>query len=222
MTDNERYYTAKIYLEKLANGMNPLTGEDLPEDTVLNNVYLCRAFSLASSVLDETIKNGCRVQPYEKNRMVPFKIDEEQRSKVRISEEAVTVTAITNRVEKVLDKDVRPLAPVKVTQWLEMQGFLESKLNEETGERARVATEEGEKLGIESRNEMLRGQMRYRTFYNINAQAFIIANLDKIASETSSSLIFADDSTQLTLDTSLEESPKEDSKPAPKEKKKKK
>ena len=31
MTENERYYTTKIYLDKLANGMNPLTGEDLPE-----------------------------------------------------------------------------------------------------------------------------------------------------------------------------------------------
>lgn len=219
MTDNERYYTAKIYLDKLANGMNPLTGEDLPEDTVLNNVYLCRAFSLAASVLDETIKNGCRVQPYEKNKMIPFHIDEEQRSKIRVSEEPVTVTAITNRVEKVLDKDVRPLAPVKVTQWLEMQGFLESKLNDATGERSRVATEEGEKLGIESRDEMLRGQLRSRTFYNINAQAFIIANLDKIADETSSSLVFADDSTQLSLDTTPVV---EESKPEPKKTKKSK
>ncbi|MCQ2488441.1 MAG: hypothetical protein MJ143_04100 [Clostridia bacterium] len=192
MTDNERYYTAKIYMDKLANGMNPLTGEDLPEDTVLNNVYLCRAFSLAASVLDEAIKNGCRVQPFEKSKMLPFQIDQEQKSKIRISESPVTVTAITNRIEKVLDKDIKPLAPVKITQWLEMQGFLESKFNEEAGERSRVATEEGERLGIESRSEMLRGQMRYRTFYNINAQAFIIANLEKIAEETSQSFVFAD------------------------------
>lgn len=210
MTDTERYYTTKIYLDKLANGMNPLTGEDLPEDTVLNNVYLCRAFALASSVLEEAIKNGCRVSPYEKNKMLPFTLTEEQRSKIRVSEEPVTVTAITNRVERVLDRDVRPLAPVKVTQWLEMQGLLESKLNEETGERARVATEEGEALGIESRNEMLRGQMRYRTFYNINAQAFIIANLEKIAEETSSSFSFADDSVSTPI---LEEPQEEKEKP---------
>ena len=44
MTELEKLHKAKLYMDKLANGTDPITGADLPDDTALNNVRLSRCF----------------------------------------------------------------------------------------------------------------------------------------------------------------------------------
>ena len=46
MTELEIMQRAKRYMDNLANGIDPLTGQELPEDSVLNNVRLSRASPL--------------------------------------------------------------------------------------------------------------------------------------------------------------------------------
>ena len=188
MTDLERIHTTKLYLDKLANGEDPINGEDLPEDTVLNNVYLCRAFAYASSILGEVIKNGGVVSKKNENRVRPFAITEEQRSKIKLSEEPVVVTSITNRIAAVLDNDVKRIIPFKVTEWLEKEGLLERVFSDESGRFERIATHAGEVIGIETKNGEYNGIPIKKNFYNLNAQAFIIANLEAIAGQTSVAL----------------------------------
>lgn len=209
MTDLERIHTTKLYLDKLANGEDPINGEDLPEDTVLNNVYLCRAFAYASSILGEVIKNGGVVSKKNENRVRPFAITEEQRSKIKLSEEPVVVTSITNRIAAVLDNDVKRIIPFKVTEWLEKEGLLERVFSDESGRFERIATHAGEVIGIETKNGEYNGIPIKKNFYNLNAQAFIIANLEAIAGQTS-----------VALEEPVEESPeqKTEEKPAPKKK----
>lgn len=184
MTDLERIHTTKLYLDKLANGEDPINGEDLPEDTVLNNVYLCRAFAYASSILGEVIKNGGVVSKKNENRTRPFAITEEQRSKIKLSEEPVAVTSITHRIEAVLDRDVKKIIPFKITEWLEREGLLERVFIEESGRFERVATHAGEVIGIETKDGEYNGIPIKKNFYNLNAQAFIIANLEAIAGQS--------------------------------------
>lgn len=180
MTDRERYYTTKIYLEKLARGMDPFTGDDLPTDTVLNNIYLCRAFTTAADVLDEVIRNGGKVTQKKKTYARPFEITEEQRSRIMLTEDPVVVSIIAARIAEVLPEDVHPVSPITIGKWLESQGLL-VKVKGEDGGNCRIATEEGENLGIETKSEVARGRNIMKNYYSINAQAFIIANLVEIA-----------------------------------------
>lgn len=207
MTDLERIHTTKLYLDKLANGEDPIGGEDLPEDTVLNNVYLCRAFAYASSILEEVIKNGGVVSKKHENRARPFTITEEQRSKIRMSEEPVVVTSITHRITAVLDRDVKRIIPFKVTEWLEREGLLERVFSEESGRYERVATPAGEVIGIETKEGEYNGIPIKKNYYNLNAQAFIIANLEAIAEQFPVALEKFEDSEEENED-----------KPAPKKK----
>ena len=48
MTELEKMERAKMYLDKLANGIDPITDQELPDDTVLNNVRLARCFFYTS------------------------------------------------------------------------------------------------------------------------------------------------------------------------------
>ena len=38
MTELETIQRAKIYIDNLANGINPLNGQHLPEEDIVNNV----------------------------------------------------------------------------------------------------------------------------------------------------------------------------------------
>ena len=123
-------------------------------------------------------------------------------------------------MERVLDKDIRPLAPTKITEWLESEGFLTTVVGAD-GRHTRVATENGESLGIVTKEEDLRGEIIKKNYYDINAQAFVVANLDKIAEQTDERRRFGDrEKTEAkgeTAEKEKEESPAE----TPPEKKKK-
>ena len=58
MTELEIMQRAKMYLDKLAQGIDPISGDEVPEDSVLNNVRLARCFFYVSGILQQVIDNG--------------------------------------------------------------------------------------------------------------------------------------------------------------------
>ena len=44
MTEIEKITYAKTYIEKLANGINPLTDQPVPDSDSINNVRISRCF----------------------------------------------------------------------------------------------------------------------------------------------------------------------------------
>lgn len=200
-TDYERCYTAKLYLEKLSNGMDPFTGDDLPEDTMLNDVCLSRAFSLAADVMELFIKNGCKINRGSKSERQPFRITEAQKGNITLTEEEVSITTIANRINKVLDADVRKIQGFHIANWLEYQGLLTTELL--SGKRNRVPTEQGKLVGITANLINYQGREFYKNMYNVNAQAFIIANIDEIAAFS-----FKLPSDQITIEEVAKEEPK--------------
>ena len=55
MTELETMQRAKMYMDKLAQGIDPLTNQEVPEDSTLNNVRLARCFFLISWLLNVTL-----------------------------------------------------------------------------------------------------------------------------------------------------------------------
>lgn len=58
MTDLEVMQHAKIYMEKLANGIDPVTDREAAEDDVIQNVRLSRCFFYVADVLRRLIEIG--------------------------------------------------------------------------------------------------------------------------------------------------------------------
>lgn len=48
MTELEKIKRAKMYMDKLANGINPLDDSRVPETELINNVRLSRCFFFVS------------------------------------------------------------------------------------------------------------------------------------------------------------------------------
>ena len=51
MTELEKIAYAKSFIDKLANGINPLEDTPIPEDDIVNNVRLSRCFFYVSDLL---------------------------------------------------------------------------------------------------------------------------------------------------------------------------
>ena len=58
MTELEKMQRAKMYIDKMANGINPIDDTAAPENDVINNVRISRCFFYVSDILRQVIENG--------------------------------------------------------------------------------------------------------------------------------------------------------------------
>lgn len=180
MTELETLERARDYMAKLANGIDPITGAEMPEDSVLNNVRLSRCFFYVENVLRKTIENGGVEGRKKRAGRELFFLTAAQKEAFPYFEEPVGVTDFVSRLnEQVNPERVKKLSTTAVTGYLLEAGFLQEQLRED-GKKYRRPTEAGRAIGIIT--QLRRGQYgEYEAvFYNTDAQHFIIDNLDAI------------------------------------------
>lgn len=57
MKEIEKLRQAKLYIDKLTNGVNPFTGAYISEDEIMRDSRIISCFEYISQVLDENINN---------------------------------------------------------------------------------------------------------------------------------------------------------------------
>lgn len=179
MTELEIMQRAKMYLDKLAQGIDPISGQEIPNDSVLNNVRLARCFFYVSGILDQVIANGGRVISGEKN----FYITQEEISRLQPSQEALRITQFADRItDGVHDPARKRLKATTITNWLIEKGFLEKRVDE-AGKSKRLPTAAGEQLGLSVREMQGKTGPFQAVYYGTNAQRFILDHLMDILRE---------------------------------------
>ena len=105
MTDMKKLATAKVWIEKLANGINPLNDELVKEDDIINNVNISRCLFYVTELLDE-IKAETAV---ERKGRKAFFLSTKDAANIHIS----TPNGIANFVKLVngyISSDMKPLS----------------------------------------------------------------------------------------------------------------
>ena len=185
MTELEKIERAKMYMDKLANGINPIDGSAVPSDDIINNIRISRCFFFVSDVLRQVIENGGVQSPKKakkekKEKKVPLQIPFEKRNSFAFSETPITVSEIAQRVNVLIDSDkMRKLSYIGIVTWLTELGML-TWANTADGKKTKHPTPSGGEAGIslEHRNGP---QGPYQVVvYNLNAQRFILDNLDAV------------------------------------------
>lgn len=184
MTELEKIEYARSFIDKLANGINPLDGSPVPEGDIVNNVRLSRCFFYVSDILRRVIENGGtedrkrEIRP--KTRRASFALPPEARGRFQISQAPISVSEIANHINSFINaEEMRRLSAATISNWLLGAGLLEV-VSIPNGSRRKVPTHEGGLLGIitEERN----GQ--YGTYLAVlfkpQAQQFIYDNIDAI------------------------------------------
>lgn len=181
MTELEIMQRAKMYMDKLAQGIDPITDREVPEDSVLNNVRLVRCFFYVSDILKQVIDNGGEVSKkvYVRN----FSITPEQLSRVRILQTPVRITQLADAINQAVDDpEMKKISVIAITNWLLAKGFLEKQLTAD-GKTQRIPTEAGTQIGLSTQiRHSDRGEY-LAVLYDAQAQQFVLDNLFAILSE---------------------------------------
>jgi len=181
MTNIEKLINAKIFMDKLSNGIDPVSEEVLTKDALLGNIDLSRCFFFVSDILRQVIENDGFIGRRIRNNvnLPPFTLSDEQLKKIEITERPAMIRHFTESINNLVDiSTMRKLKVSAVTKWLAESGYLtEETINEK---KRKTPTAEGEKLGIYSEvREGYHGSY-LAILYKESAQQHIVANLDKI------------------------------------------
>lgn len=176
MIEIEKLNSAKMWIEKLANGINPLNDELVKDDDLINNVHISRCLFYVSELLGE-IKTGTSV---ERRSRKPFFLSANDALNIPVS----TPNGIANFVRYVngyISEDMKPLSAAQVIKWLRNEGLMK-EVQKEDGHKTNLPTDKGNTIGITTEVQRNPEGMEYqRVVYGVDAQRFILSNIEAVA-----------------------------------------
>ena len=180
MNENEKLLKAKSYLDKLANGINPITNELASENDTINNIHISRCLFYVSDVLRNLIENSNNPQK-KKNSKIPFSVTPQQLADYVFDDNPITVTEITKKLNSLIDtEEMKGIKTTSITNWLIKINMLEY-FADESGKNHKIPTENGIQLGITTQERLgMYGSYKV-VLYDSNVQQFILDNIDTIA-----------------------------------------
>ncbi len=180
MTELEMLRRAKLYMDKLAQGSDPIMGDELPEDSVLNQVRLARCFFYVSGILQQVIDNGGYVgrKPKKGEFVLTQKMLHLSPSKrpLRISEFAEMLAAAAD------DPNAKRPKTTVITDWLISKGFMKKTMDPE-GKPKRLPTEIGKQIGLSTGTRQGQYGEYLAVYYSQEAQQFLLDHLEEIFAE---------------------------------------
>lgn len=179
MTELEMINRAKTYIDKLANGVNPLTDEPVSENDIVNNVRISRCFFYISDLLRRFAEGGFS-EAAKKGKKQPFIITEEQRKRFEFSETPISVSEIARRFNAAVNTEgAVQMRYSGITFWLIVSGLL-SVDRREDGREVKLPTAAGMELGISQEVRSGANGSYTVVVYNETAQRYIVDNIDAI------------------------------------------
>ena len=184
MTELEMIRRAARYMKQLSQGIDPISGQEIGENSVLDEVRLARCFAFTADVLDRLAAQGGFGAPRARassHARTPFCIPQGIDLSVLASEEPVQITRMTQAIRDLCypDGNGPKLNPVRITNWLVENGLLESR-EDERGQRNRVPTAKGMALGITARPVEGANGSYMQVRYGTQAQQVILEHLPAI------------------------------------------
>lgn len=178
MTEIEKIEYAKSFIDKLANGINPIDDTAIKDDDVVNNVRLSRCFFYVSDILRQVIENGGITK--KKSGFLQFGLSGEQLSHFSYSDAPIAISEVAKRLNSLItDENMRKITHRDLNNWLLSIGMLCEKTTYE-GKTAKYPTEQGNGIGISTEIRVgQRGEYTV-TVYNKEAQTFIVDNLEAV------------------------------------------
>lgn len=178
MDERAKLMRAKMYIDKLANGINPIDDTLASDTDVINNVRVSRCLFYVSEVLESVINNGKTSD--KKIKKTPFCLSVEKRNQFPISDVPLTVSEITNCLNSLADLELcKKMNVAHITSWLVDAGMLEIAMRFD-GKNVKLPSPAGSEIGIFTEERTGQHGAYSVVLYDKNAQQFIIDNLDAI------------------------------------------
>lgn len=176
--DKEKISKAKIILEKMANGINPINGEPINDESFLQDPRMIRCLFFISGVLQEVINSNGKVLKSTKPQS--FSITKEEKMQVVIPDRNIGITEFTKCINSVIDLNrSKKLSPVEVNKQLKKMGILGEEITEK-GNKRTVINEKSKEYGIEMESRNFNGKIYDVVVFNEEGKKFLLENLEDI------------------------------------------
>jgi hypothetical protein len=180
MTDLETMKYAKLYLEKLANGINPLTNELVPDSECINQVRISRCLLYSANIIGKVIDNNGMVGYQKRTVKEPFSITKEQLSKYVFDIAPIPVSEIANKINMLVDMTNRSkLKSASINAFLVSKELLE-EVSSSDDKKYKTPTMQGSLLGITRKERSGQYGTYFVNLFNQYSQQFIIDHMDEI------------------------------------------
>ena len=179
MTELEKLQRAKMYIDKMANGIHPIDDTPAADSDMINNVRISRCLFYVSDILRQVIDNNGVIGKVKSSKKAFF-LSADSINNFSFSDTPIPVSEITKRLNDLADLEVcHKLKHSAITNWLISIGALETRETSD-GKSIKRPNERGQELGIfaEKRTGM-NGEYTV-VVYNKAAQQFIVDNLEAI------------------------------------------
>ena len=193
MTEFEKIAYAKSFIDKLANGINPLDDTPIPDEDIANNVRLSRCFFYVSSILQKEMDRERRkVSKEKKSERLPFSITPEQLERFEYSSMPISVSAMGKKINWLVREDIEEMKMEKfsyrkINYWLHAIGMIEWR-EWGNGKSKRFPTAEGESIGLVLQIWENYGRKSPVIYLSEEAQHFIIDNIEAVMAAEKGSL----------------------------------
>lgn len=171
--ESEKLQQAKMFMDYLANGVDPVSNTDADADT-LHNEQVIACFRYISDVLSKDIYEA---ETATKHSSTDFYITEEQCAELTVYSYNCKVSELANEINRVTSiNGTKKLSATSINDWLEAEDYLcKSDL------KSRIATDKGKQLGITSEyRKRDNGNEYYINFYTEQSQKFIYDHIGEI------------------------------------------
>ena len=177
--DMSKLEVAIKYVQRIADGCNPVSNVPMEDDAILNNPNVIRCMFFIKEVLEEVHRNdgviaGKKTKP--KKEPFPFEILKEFHY-----QEDKSISHLLAQVHAPIEEmDIKKISPQTVTAWLKSAGYLTVEYCAEVKKESTMPTEKGKQLGIYTEVRDYGNRTYLAVIYNRSAQEFIVENLERI------------------------------------------
>ena len=196
--ENKILERAEMYLRKLSCGVNPLTEETLPEGDTCRQERISKCLLYVADYLQQIVcpkPKAAKVEKQEKPKRKrefanqELALTEETLAKFEFSEEPLSLSGIVRRVNALIPEGsgMIPLMYADVAEVLTQEGYLQ-KQEGAAGKETNLPTPQGEEKGFVRAEADIRGHFSIYTKCNVDAQKFVIENIQKAVAQANARL----------------------------------
>lgn len=180
MTELDTVKRAKMYMEKLSMGIDPLTDKPIPDGEVAVSPRMTRCFQYVTGLLEQIVANGGTVGEERKETISM----EEAIALYEFPTYPISLSEIIRKINTLADPS--PFGKLRhrdAINWLIKIGAVEEEEGFD-GKIRKFPSEDGNNLGITTDIRVNTRQERYMVMlYDQDAQQFILDNIQAIIGE---------------------------------------
>ncbi|MCQ1530181.1 hypothetical protein [Lutispora saccharofermentans] len=175
----EKIQKARLVLQKIAKGINPVNGEQIEQESFLNDPRIIRCFYYVAEVLDNVAKGA-----YSSRRSGPgaakFFITPEQKARVQFPEGKIGVNEFSKCINMCIDlNESKKLTGVELNKRLKALGILSEEQTEE-GKTRTVINDNSKNYGFESEKKNYNGVEYEMVMINDKGKQYLLENIEEI------------------------------------------